>query len=68
MIRKRAEAAKQFSKEEQDLESSQTSIPCATTEGIKLSSLEFPAPKHHIKQGSVKSSKKLKVKTKDDAE
>ena len=58
VIRKWAEATKQFLKEEQDLESSQTSLPCPKTEGLKLSSLETPAPKHHIKQGPVKSSKK----------
>ena len=66
MIRKWTEATKQFFKEEQDLESSQTSLPCPKTEGLKLSSLEIPAPKCFIKQGPVKSSKKLKVKTKDD--
>ena len=68
MIRKWAEAAKQFFKEEQDWESSQTSLPCPKTECLKLSSLETPAPRYHMKQGSVKSSKKLKVKTKDDDE
>ena len=68
VIRKWAEAAKQFFKEEQDLESSQTSLPCPKTEGLKLSSLEAAAPKHCMKQGPIKSSKKLKVKTKDDDE
>ena len=42
-IRIRAEAAKQFFEEEQDLEISQTSLPCSKTEGLKLSSLETPA-------------------------
>ena len=64
VIRKQTEAAKQFFKEEQDLESSQTSLPCPKSEGLQLSSLEIPAPKHHIKQRPIKSSKKLKVKTK----
>ena len=68
VIRKWAGAATQFFKEEQDLESSQTSLPCPKIEGLKLSSLEIPAPKHHIKQGPVMSSKKLKVKTRDDDE
>ena len=68
VIRKWAEAAKQFLKEEQDLESTQTSLPCPETKGLKLSSLETPVPIHCIKQGPVKSSKKLKVKTKDDEE
>ena len=68
-MRKWAEAAKQFFKEEQDLEGSQNSFPCSTkTEGLKLSSLETPTPKHNVKQGPVKSSKKLKLKTKDDDE
>ena len=65
-VRKWAEAAKQFYEEEQDLEVSQTSLPCSKTEGLKLSSLETPAPKCHVKQGPVKSSKKLKHKPKDD--
>ena len=51
-----------FFEEEQDLEVSQTSLPCSKTEGLKLSSLETPALKCHIKQGPVKSSKKLKHK------
>ena len=65
MIQKWTEAAKQFFKEEQDLASSQA-------EGLKLSSVKAPTPKHHIKQGPVKSSKKLKeakeVKAKDEDE
>ena len=65
-VRKWAEAAKQFFEEEQDLEVSQTSLPCSTTEGLKLSSLDTPALKHHVKQGPVKSSKMLKNKPKDD--
>ena len=64
VIRKQAEAAKQFFKEEWDLEGDQTSLPCPTAEGFRLSSLEVATPKHCIKQGPVKSSKKLK--TKDD--
>ena len=67
MIRKWEEAAKQFFKEEQDLEGSQTPLPCSTkTEHPKLSSLEIPTFKCRAKQGPVKSSKKLKLKTKDD--
>ena len=61
VIRKWAEADKQCFKEEQDLEGNQTSLPHFTTEGLKLSSLETPILKHHVKQGPVKSSKKLKV-------
>ena len=38
-IRKWAEAAKQFFEEEQDLEVSQTSLPCSKTEGLKF---KFP--------------------------
>ena len=57
VIRKKTEAAKQFFKEEQDLESSLTSLPCPKTEDLKLSSLEAPGPKCHIKQEPVKSSK-----------
>ena len=68
VITKWADAAKQFLKEEQDLEGSQTSLPCSKTEGLKLSFLETPSPKHHIKWGPVKSSKMLKLKTKDDDE
>ena len=68
MIRKQAEAPKQFFKEEQDLEGSQTSLPCSKTESLKLSSLETPNPKCHVKQGTVKSSKILKLKTKEDDE
>ena len=48
VIRKWVEAAKQFFKDEQDLEGSQTSLPCIKTKGLKLSSLEVPAPKHCI--------------------
>ena len=67
-IRKWEEAAKQFFKEEQDLEVSQTSLPCSQTEGLKLSSLETQVPQHYLKQGLVKSSKKIKHKPKDDNE
>ena len=65
-IRKWAEAAKQYFEEEQDLEVSQTSLPCSNTEGLKLSSLETSALKHCIKQGLTKSHNKLKLKTTDD--
>ena len=37
VIRKFAEAAKQFFKEEQDLEGSQTSLPSSKIEGLKFS-------------------------------
>ena len=67
-VRKWAEAAKQFFEEEQDLEFSQTSLPCSKTGDLKLSSLETPALKCHVKQGLVKSSKKLKHKPKDHDE
>ena len=67
VVRKWAEATKQFFKE-QDMEGSQTSLPCPKTEGLKLSSLETLAPKCHIKQGPIKSSKKLKHTPKDDDE
>ena len=50
------------------MEVSQTSLPYSKIEGLKLSSLETPAPKCCVKQGPVKSSKKLKHKTKDDGE
>ena len=53
VIRKWAEAAKQIFKEEHDLESSQTSLPCPKTEGLKLSSLETPAPKCHKSKGQL---------------
>ena len=56
VIRKWAEATKQFFKEP-DLEGGQTSLPCPTAQGFRLSSLEAAAPKCHIKQGPVKSSK-----------
>ena len=59
-VRKWAEAAKQFFEEEQDQEVSQTSLPCSKTEGLKLSSLANPSPKCCVKQGPIKSSKKLK--------
>ena len=42
VIRKWAQAAKQFFEEEQDLEGSQMSFPCSKTEGLKLSSLGIP--------------------------
>ena len=65
LIQKQAEAIKQFFKEEQDLASSHV-------EGLKLRSIKAPTPKHCIKQGPLKSSKKLKeakeVKIKDEDE
>ena len=48
-VQKWAELAKQIFEEEQDLEVSQTSLPCSKTEGLKLSSLETPVPKCHVK-------------------
>ena len=48
-VRKWVEAAKQFFEEEQDQEVSQTSLSCSETEGLKLSSLVTPVPKHHVK-------------------
>ena len=54
-------AAKQFFEEEQDLEVSQTSLPCSKTEGLRLSSLETPALKHHVKQGPVENQQKVKT-------
>ena len=65
-VRKWAEATKQLFEEEQHL--SQVSSPGPKTEGLKLSSLETLVPKHHIKQGPIKSSKKLKFTPKDDDE
>ena len=65
-VRKWAEATKQFFEEEQDL--SQVSSPGSKTEGLKLSSLDTPFLKCHIKQGPSKSSKKLKFTPKDDDE
>ena len=67
-VRKWTEAAKQFFEEEQDLEISQTSLPCSKTELLRLSSLETPALKCHVKQRPIKSSKKFKHKPKDDDE
>ena len=67
-IRKWAETVKQFLGEGQDLEVSQSSISCSKTEGLKLCSLETSVLKHHVKEGPVKSSKKLKYKPKDDDE
>ena len=62
-VRKWAEAAKQVSEEEQD--PSQVSSLAPKMEGLRLSSLEPQVPKHHIKQGSIKSSKRLKFTPKD---
>ena len=66
------EAAKQFLEEEGDLEGGQTSFHCPSVEGFELSSREAAAPKHHIKQGPVKSSKKFieakEAKAKDEDE
>ena len=66
VIRKQAEAAKQFFKEEQDLVV--VKLPFDVLKHRVLSSLETTAAKHHLRQGPVKSSKKLKLKTKDDDE
>ena len=44
----------------------QVSSPGPKTEAIRLSSLESQVPKHHTKQGPIKSSKKLKFTPKDD--
>ena len=60
MIHKQAEAAEQFLKDEWDLKGGQTSFACPTAESFGLSSLEAAAPKCHMKQGPVKSSKKIK--------
>ena len=68
-VRKWAGAAKCFFEEEQD--PSQVSTPSPLTpkmEGLKPSSLEPQVPKHHIKQGPIKSSKKLKFTSTDDDE
>ena len=65
-VGKWAEVARQFFKEVQDL--SQASHPCLQTAGLTLSSLATPAPKYHVKQGPIKSSKKLKLKPTDDNE
>ena len=58
VIHKRAEAAKQFLEEE----SSQSTFHCPSTDDPDPSHPK--APKCHIKQGPVKSSKKLKKATK----
>ena len=60
VICKWAEVAKHFLAEEGDLEGGQTSFPCPSAEGFELSSHEAAAPKCHIKQGLVKTSKKYK--------
>ena len=65
-VRKQAEAAKQFFEEEQG--PSQVSSPGPKTGGLRLSSLEPQVPKHHITQGPIKSSKRLKFTQKDDDE
>ena len=61
-----AEAAKQFFEEEQD--PSQVSTAGPKMEGLRLSSLESQVPKCCIKQGPIKSSKRLKFTPKDDDE
>ena len=61
-VRKWTEAAKQFFEAEQD--PSQVSSPGPKMEGLRLSSLESQVPKHCIKQGPIKSSKKIKMYTK----
>ena len=72
VICKWAEATKQFLGEEGDPKGGQTSFSWPSAESFRLSSHEAIVPKHHIKQGPVKSSKKLKkakeVKAKDDGE
>ena len=72
LMRKRSENGPKlpnsFFSEEQDPEISQTSSPHLTTEGHKLSSLETPITKCHVKHGPVKSSKKLKYKPKEGDE
>ena len=60
-VRKWDVAAKQFFGEEQDL--SQVSSPDSKTEGLKLSFLDTPVMKCHIKQGPIKPSKMLKIYT-----
>ena len=55
VICKRAKAAKQFLEEEGD----KSMFPYLPTEECKPSPPE--APKHHIKQGPVKLSKKMKI-------
>ena len=68
-VSKWAQAAKCFFEEEQA--SSQVPTPAPLTpkmDGLKLSFLEPQAPKHHIKQGPMKSSKKLNFMSTDDDE
>ena len=65
-IRKWAEAAKQIFEEEQD--PSQASSPGLKMEGLRLSSLESQVPKCCIKQGPIKSCKKLKFTSSNDDE
>ena len=65
-VRKWAEAAKQFFEKEQD--PSQVSCPGPKVEGLRLSSLESQVPKHHIKQGPINSSEKLKFIPRSDDE
>ena len=66
VIRKQAEATKQFLKKNKTWKVVKLPFPVLKLRVSRLSSFEAAAPKHHIKQGPVKSSKKLKVKTKDD--
>ena len=72
VIHKQAEAAKQFLEEEGDPEGGQHIFHCPSTGYLKLSFHEVATPKHHVKQGPVKSSKKFKetkaVKSKDKDE
>ena len=57
-VRKWAQAAKCYFEEEQAPSQVSTPAPLTPeTEGLRLSSLEPQAPKHHIKQGTIKSSK-----------
>ena len=64
-VRKQAEAAKLFFEEE---DPSHVSSTGPNMEGLRLSSLESQVPKHCIKQGPIKSSKKLKFTPRNDDE
>ena len=68
-VRKQAQATKCFLKEEQTTRQVPTPLS-PEKEGLKLSSLESQAPsmtqKCHVKQGPIKSSKKLKFTPKDE--
>ena len=72
IIHKQGEAMKQFLEEEGDPEGGQPTFHCPSTESFKSSHHEVTIPKHHIKQGPVKSSKKhkeaMEIQTKDEDE